>query len=126
MAALFQALGIWQRSRTQQRLYDTGQLDYFDPFTEIAFFETGMQTGGTGGATPKPRFLKRVNEHVAARLALGRPPLPYNTHRLAELVKSDRPDVRVGAEWLICPSSDNLRQRGRLPNGGFCSSGVGV
>ena len=101
MAALFQALGIWQRSRTQQRLYDTGQLDYFDPFTEIAFFETGMQTGGTGGATPKPRFLKRVNEHVAARLALGRPPLPYNTHRLAELVKSDRPDVRVGAEWLI-------------------------
>ena len=26
----------------------------------------------------------------------------------------------------ICPSSDNLRQRGRLPNGGFCSSGVGV
>ena len=25
-----------------------------------------------------------------------------------------------------CPSSDNLRQRGRLPNGGFCSSGVGV
>ena len=26
----------------------------------------------------------------------------------------------------LCPSSDNLRQRGRLPNGGFCSSGVGV
>jgi type IV secretion system protein VirD4 len=28
--------------------------------------------------------------------------------------------------YRICPSSDNLRQRGRLPNGGFCSSGVGV
>ena len=25
-----------------------------------------------------------------------------------------------------CPSSDNLRQRGRVPDGGFCSSGVGV
>ena len=28
--------------------------------------------------------------------------------------------------YVDCPSSDNLRQRGRVPNGGFCSSGVGV
>jgi len=101
MAALFQALGIWQRSRTQQRLYDTGQLDYFDPFTEVAFFETGMQSGSGHEPTPKKKFLERVNAHVEARRAIGRPPLPYNTHRLAELVKSDRPDVRAGANWLI-------------------------
>lgn len=31
-----------------------------------------------------------------------------------------------GEVLFACPSSDNLRQRGRLPNGGFCSSGVGV
>ena len=41
------------------------------------------------------------------------------------------PRMRPTLCWLIaldegCPSSDNLRQRGRLPNGGFCSSGVGV
>ncbi len=30
------------------------------------------------------------------------------------------------ADAAVCPSSDNLRQRGRVPNGGFCSSGVGV
>lgn len=101
MAALFQALGIWQRSRTQQRLYDTGQLDHFDPFTEVAFFETGMQGGAGREPTPKKRFLERINAHVEARRAIGRPPLPYNTHRLAELAKSDRPDVRAGAAWLI-------------------------
>jgi hypothetical protein len=27
---------------------------------------------------------------------------------------------------IQCPSSDNLRQRGRFPDEGFCSSGVGV
>ena len=39
-----------------------------------------------------------------------------------------RPEYRAITlrQLLNCPSSDNLRQRGRLPNGGFCSSGVGV
>lgn len=101
MAALFQALGIWQRSRAQQRLYDAGQLDYFDPFTEIAFFETGMHSGGKSGPKPKKNFSDRVDRHVAARQALGRAPLPYNSHRLAELTKSPRADVSAGAAWLI-------------------------
>jgi uncharacterized membrane protein len=35
-----------------------------------------------------------------------------------------RPEGQVG--WFECPSSDNLRQRGRFPDEGFCSSGVGV
>jgi hypothetical protein len=32
----------------------------------------------------------------------------------------------VGTYALNCPSSNDLRQRGRFPNGGFCSSGGGV
>ncbi len=35
-------------------------------------------------------------------------------------------DIGTDKNTPYCPSSDNLRQRGRLPNGGFCSSGVGV
>jgi two-component system copper resistance phosphate regulon response regulator CusR len=30
------------------------------------------------------------------------------------------------SDKIWCPSSDNLRQRGRFPDEGFCSSGVGV
>ena len=41
-----------------------------------------------------------------------------------EKVGNFLPDPIMIFVW--CPSSDNLRQRGRLPNGGFCSSGVGV
>jgi len=32
----------------------------------------------------------------------------------------------AAADYRTFPSSDNLRQRGRVPNGGFCSSGVCV
>jgi hypothetical protein len=42
MAALVQAIGIWQRSQTQKRLYAAGQVDAFDPFTEESFFKAGM------------------------------------------------------------------------------------
>jgi hypothetical protein len=38
-----------------------------------------------------------------------------------------RMDPRApGRAAIACPSSDNLRQRGRFPDEGFCSSGVGV
>jgi len=100
MAALFQALGIWQRSRTQQRLYDAGQLDHFDPFTEASFFETGMYRT-PDGLKPKKRFQKRVGAHVEIRRSLGRAPLPYSSQRLAEMLTSDNEDVRHGAKWMV-------------------------
>jgi RHS repeat-associated protein len=34
--------------------------------------------------------------------------------------------AKRAAEMAACPSSNDLRQRGRFPNGGFCSSGGGV
>jgi len=100
MSALLQAFGIWARSRTQHRLYDNGQLDYFDPFTEAAFFETGVQNTPAGLA-PKEKFEKRVRKHADHRRSLGQPPLPYNTKRLAELINSDNEDVQAGARWMV-------------------------
>lgn len=42
LAALFQALKIWERNRVQTRLYEDGHLDAFDPFKEQEFFEQGI------------------------------------------------------------------------------------
>lgn len=102
MAALFQALGIWQRSRTQQKLYDSGQLNSFDPFTEIAFFERGMSSHRShDGPVPKRSFEKRVGDHVTERRALQLPGLPYSQRRLSELILHDNKDVRAGARWMV-------------------------
>lgn len=100
MSALLQALAMWQRARTQNRLYDSGQLDFFDPFTEAAFFETGMQSRGKK-VEPKHRFSARVEKHVKHQQALGLPALPYSQRRLSELIRSDNSDLRAGAEWMI-------------------------
>ncbi|KCZ93524.1 hypothetical protein [Hyphomonas johnsonii] len=42
MAALFQALNIWQRNRVQSMLFKDGHLDAFDPFKEKEFFQDGI------------------------------------------------------------------------------------
>ncbi|WP_084396219.1 hypothetical protein [Henriciella aquimarina] len=102
MAALFQAIGLWQRSRADKRYYKAGQLDVFDPFTETAFFERGMWFSRKAGRlVPKKRFKARVEEHVQARLDRDWDGNPYNPDRLAELSHSDNPDVRAGAAWMI-------------------------
>jgi hypothetical protein len=101
MAALLQAIGIWQRRRTQHRLYDTGQLDFFDPFTEATFFETGMQSQKGGDPIPKTKFRERINDHVKNREALGLPAVPYSQRRLSELITAESDDVRAGASWMI-------------------------
>ncbi len=42
LAALFQALKIWQRNRVQTTLYADGHLEAFDPFKEQEFFSRGV------------------------------------------------------------------------------------
>lgn len=105
MAALFQALSIWQRGRTQNRLYDAGQLDAFDPFTEYEFFTRGMLKTRKG-YIPRKRFETRIDDHLASRSALGLPPTPYNERRLSDIIGngSDDPklvEVVAGAKWMI-------------------------
>lgn len=103
MAALFQALTIWQRSRTQRKLFSTGELNAFDPFTEEEFFERGMHKPfGADTLQPKPSFKRAIEEHVEARKKLNLEPLPYSRERLGELIKRTRKDdLSLGAKWMI-------------------------
>lgn len=102
MAALFQAISLWQRSRTHNRLYDSGQLDTFDPFTEVNFFERGMIWDPLNRKfRPKDEFEKRVNLHVNRRRELNLSATPYSQKRLSELMTSPIRDVNEGANWMI-------------------------
>lgn len=102
MAALLQAMTIWQRSRTQKRLFKTGELNAFDPFTEEDFFERGMyRPQGSTTMRPKKSFERSIEAHVEARNRLDLDALPYSRDRLSELIKSPNPDLKFGAEWMI-------------------------
>ncbi|MDX1291379.1 MAG: hypothetical protein R3265_01105 [Hyphomonas sp.] len=101
LAALIQAVGIWQRTRTQRRLYEEGHVNAFDPFTEEDFFERGMKIGPNNTFVPKKSFAERVKGHAENREALGLFPAPYSARRLGELIRSDNPEVRAGAKWMI-------------------------
>jgi len=100
MSALLQAFGMWQRGRMQQKLYNSGQLDAFDPFTETAFFETGMQSGGSH-PVPKTSFEDRVEDHFKNQKRLNLPAVPYSQRRLSELIGYENRDVRAGAKWMV-------------------------
>lgn len=113
MAALFQAIGIWQRSRAQDKLYDAGQLDVFDPFTEERFFRTGMKKrrgvdehnsahpGIKSLFVPRQLFEDRIDQHLHERLDRGLPLVPYNERRLGELLQHHDQEIREGAEWMV-------------------------
>lgn len=113
MAALFQAIGIWQRSRAQDKLYDAGQLDAFDPFTEERFFRSGMRKRRSAPNsqnahsesgpqfTPRHTFEERIERHLHERLDRGLPLVPYNERRLGELLQHQDQEVREGAEWMV-------------------------
>ena len=125
MAALFQAIAIFQRNQTQRKLYDSGQLDVLDPISEEDFFETGMikvsksrhdewqemtadqrkqnpvvDLGDGVYFTAKPGFAKRVQDHVDRQRDTG-VARPYANERLDQLVDDDRLDLRAGALWMV-------------------------
>lgn len=98
MAALFQAIAIWQRSRAQKRLYQIGHVNHFEPFAERDFFESAFR----GNAKePRAEFVEKVEKHISAREQLRLPSEPYNPERLADLLKSDSPNVRRAALWMV-------------------------
>jgi hypothetical protein len=96
MAALLQAIGIWQRSRAQQKLYNSGQIDSFDPFTEEHFFKHGMRN-----TRPSSKFEERIEKYMEQRSKLNLALVPYNETRLGELLDHHDAEVRAGAEWMI-------------------------
>lgn len=101
MAALFQALSIWQRRRAQQRLYNVGHLNAFDPFTERAFFTEGMRRISKDEFEPSDEFKERVRAHADAREALHAQRLPYSHRRLSDLICSPEKEIRAGAAWMV-------------------------
>lgn len=129
MAALFQALTIWQRSRTQRKLFTTGELNAFDPFTEEEFFERGMHRPfGSDTVQPKRAFQRLIQDHVDARRGLNLEPLPYSRERLGELIKRKHDDdLKLGAEWMIRKydvlagdPDEQLKQLAERWNSGAC------
>lgn len=101
LAALIQAVGIWQRVRTQRKLYEEGHVNAFDPFTEEDFFGRGMKSGPGKSHTPKKSFVEKVRAHSKNRETLGLLPSPYSSRRLGELIRSDNPEVKAGALWML-------------------------
>jgi hypothetical protein len=98
MAALLQAIGIWQRTRTQRHLFNIGHVNHFDPFAERDFFENATISGNK---TPKPEFIKKIEKHVSAREGLKLPGEPYSPERLADLLQSENERVRDTALWMV-------------------------
>lgn len=104
MAALFQAIGIWQRSRAQDKLYDAGQINHFDPFMEERFFKRGMRKLPPGSKQlygPRHKFEKRIDAHLELSEEVGQVPLPYNPRRLGELLDHYDDEVKAGARWMV-------------------------
>lgn len=100
MAALFQAVAIWQRSRAQKKLYQIGHVNHFEPFAEREFFESAF-VGAGKKAVPKQEFLEQIDKHITARENLRLPREPYNPERLADLLNSDSYAVRRTALWMV-------------------------
>ena len=98
MAALFQAIAIWQRSRAQKKLYQIGHVNHFEPFAEREFFEGAFRKGSQA---PRTEFVEQIQKHVDAREILRLPGEPYNPDRLADLLKSDSYSVRRTAMWMV-------------------------
>lgn len=98
MAALFQAIAIWQRARAQKKLYQIGHVNHFEPFAERDFFESAFRGNA---AEPRKEFLDTVQKHIDARELLRLPGEPYNPERLADLLKSDSPNIRRTALWMV-------------------------
>lgn len=98
MAALFQAIAIWQRSRAQKKLYQIGHVNHFEPFAEREFFESAFRNNAT---EPRPEFRDRIRDHILARENLRLPGEPYNPERLADLLNSDSEAVRRTALWMV-------------------------
>jgi hypothetical protein len=127
MAALFQAISIFQRNRSQRELYKSGQLDILDPILEEEFFERGMievpgekeadtrkkqgdenpiVTIGTGNTekifTARQHFKTLVEHHVEKHERQAHDePTPYDHRRLNALMQDPRQEVQAGARWMV-------------------------
>lgn len=104
IAALLQAFGIMQRNTAQKRLFEAGQIDFFDPFLEGRIFKQAHR--GTDPVYPNraivsEKFSKLIASHVERSAAQFRGGIPYSLQRLNELIASKSEEERQVASWII-------------------------
>ena len=100
IAALLQAFGIMQRNKAQKRLFEAGQIDFFDPFMERRILRESYRKPGADGIPMKARALDFFAAHLAKSKELDRGEYYYNTRRLNELYTDKDDRVRTVAQWL--------------------------
>ena len=120
IAALLQAFGIMQRNKAQERLFEAGQLDFFDPFLERRIFRKAYK--GTDPHHPvqakvSDKFALRIAAHVEKSAAQFRGGIPYSLQRLNELISSRSEHERKVANWIVSkydllvgPVEDRMRR----------------
>lgn len=100
IAALLQAFGIMQRNKAQKRLFEAGQIDFFDPFMERRILRESYRKPGEDGIPLKSRALNFFKAHLEKSQELDRGDYYYNTRRLNELYTDKDDRVRTVAQWL--------------------------
>lgn len=100
IAALLQAFGILQRNRAQERLFEAGQIDFFDPFMERRILKRAYKTPGETGTPLTQRAREYFENHRAKSKSLDKGNHYYNTRRLNELYNDKDKEVRAVVQWL--------------------------
>ncbi|MEH6490009.1 hypothetical protein [Hyphomonas oceanitis] len=104
IAALLQAFGIMQRNKAQKRLFEAGQIDFFDPFLESHFFRQahrGTDPVYSNRANVSDKFSNLLASHVEKSIAQFRGGVPYSLQRLNELISSKSEHERQVANWVV-------------------------
>ncbi|WP_291077078.1 hypothetical protein [Hyphomonas sp.] len=100
IAALLQAFGIMQRNRAQERLFEAGQIDFFDPFMERRILRKAFQPAEHGAAPLNSRYLAYFETHREKSKDLDKGDYYYNTRRLNELFNDRDRKVREVVRWF--------------------------
>lgn len=109
LAALIQAVNIWRRTEAQQKLFDEGQAELFDPFVEKRLFRQAYVPKTKRRPHKKNNkvmpidheFYDRLVKHQEASLLNGGPGSLYSHDRLNSMASNvSQSDIREIAEWI--------------------------
>ena len=100
IAALLQAFGIMQRNRAQEKLFESGQIDFFDPFMERRILKKSFRRSPDGTPPLREQYLKYFRTHKEKSKELDKGDYFYNTRRLNELYNDKDPKVQAVVRWF--------------------------
>ena len=105
LAALFQAINIWRRTEAQQKLFDEGQVEFFDPFVEKRLFRQAFvpksQRVPPECMPVSEDFYDRLKSHRDAAERNGGSSSLYSHNRLNDMaLDSSRKQIKEIAIWI--------------------------